>query len=207
MCLQHRDTGVLSPLQVSIRSPSFYGPHAQRPSESTVAARPSSLSPTTFTGLRRLFGDKLKSRHLRISRRLGDRASTKSPVSSQSSSFIPPRCTSCHAAASRPGPDVAPTSCRRFSVPYHIILTRVRQGFIHATRRGKRRLVVSSAEVERLSAPSASASLHQSTPGLTALRRRASVRLRTAFCAFPAFCYRTPAGYGLAKYIIRAIPA
>ena len=37
-----------------------------------------------------------------------------------------------------------------FGVPYHTILTRYRQGFLQATRRGKRRLVVSATEVARL---------------------------------------------------------
>ena len=131
------------------RSPSFMAEARAKAFEKYSGGTTVIISRITFAGLRRLFGDKLKSRHLREF--LDDLATGQYKITR-----IKPKLV-VHTTAA---PVVTPQPAgpywtlhqlaAEFSVPYHIILTRVRQDFIHATRRGKRRLVVSSAEVDRL---------------------------------------------------------
>jgi len=105
----------------------------------------------TMDGLRRLFGDKLKARHLREF--LDDLATGQYKIIRIKPKLVVHTTATPVVTPQPAGPDwTLHQLAAEFSVPYHIILTRVRQGFIHATRRGKRRLVVSSAEVDRLRA-------------------------------------------------------
>ncbi len=108
----------------------------------------------TMDGLRQLFGAKLKSHHIReflealatghyrVTRVARAKTTSTPPVTLPTAPVV-------SAAAVGPGWTLHQLAAE-FNVPYHIILTRVRQGFIAATRRGKRRLVVSNAEVDRL---------------------------------------------------------
>lgn len=131
------------------RSPSFMAEARAKAFEKYSGGTTVIISRTTFAGLRRLFGDKLKSRHLREF--LDDLATGQYKITRIKPKLVVHTTATPVVTPQPAGPDwTLHQLAAEFSVPYHIILTRVRQGFIHATRRGKRRLVVSSAEVDRL---------------------------------------------------------
>jgi hypothetical protein len=110
------------------------------------------ISRATFDGLRATFGPRLTARHLRefmddlatgqyklvrIKPKAAVIVKAAPIVTSGTTTAVGPSYTLHQVAA-------------EFGVPYHTILTRYRQGFLQATRRGKRRLVVSATEVARL---------------------------------------------------------
>lgn len=102
----------------------------------------------TMDGLRQLFGAKIKARHIREFLEALATGQYRITRVTRAKATITPPVTLPTATV---GPDwTLHQLAAELNVPYHTIITRVRQGFIHATRRGKRRLVVSNAEVERL---------------------------------------------------------
>jgi len=110
------------------------------------------ISRATFDGLRATFGPRLKARHLREF--MDDLATGQYKlvrIKPKSALTIRPMPASAPIVIPTDGPSYTLRQvAAEFGVPYHVILTRVRQGFLQATRRGKRRLVVSAAEVARL---------------------------------------------------------
>lgn len=107
------------------------------------------VSRTTFTGLRHLFGEKLKARHLREF--LDDLATGQYKITRVKPKPIVNNTSTSTTTSHTTGPGwTLHQVAAEFSVPYYVILHRVRQGFIVATKHGKRRFVISNAEVDRL---------------------------------------------------------
>lgn len=151
LCDNTAITPMLTPCKSRGRSPSFMAEARAKAFEKYSGGTTVIISRTTFAGLRRLFGDKLKSRHLREF--LDDLATGQYKITRIKPKLVVHTTATPVVTPQPAGPDwTRHQLAAEFSVPYYIILTRVRQGFIHATRRGKRRLVVSSAEVDRLRA-------------------------------------------------------
>ena len=131
------------------RSPAFMAEARAKAFEKYSGGTTVIISRTTFTGLRCLFGDKLKSRHLREF--LDDLATGQYKITRIKPKLVVHTTATPVVTPQTTGPDwTLHQLAAEFHVPYHVILHRVRHGFIAATKHGKRRFVISNAEVDRL---------------------------------------------------------
>jgi len=149
LCDGNTATPALTPCKSRGRSPSFMAEARAKAFEKYSGGTTVIISRTTFTGLRRLFGDKLKSRHLREF--LDDLATGQYKITRIKPKLVVHTTAAPVVTPQSIGPDwTLHQLAAEFHVPYHVILHRVRQGFIVATKHGKRRFVISNAEVDRL---------------------------------------------------------